>query len=159
MKMNLYTLLFTAFALLVLPTAVLGQTNCTVDADCEAEEGFCGRDLVCHPHAGCQEWFTHGPLQFTGYEDNTTAVELSCDDYDSGEDEDANSVNFGCRPYAFGKRAPQGELYLFYVTVVYCDGLICWRFYSVYVFFILFYYIFRPHPDTLSIFSILLANK
>ena len=119
MKLTLSTHLLTtaALLLLVLPKTVVSQTtNCTVDADCLALEGFCGRDLVCHAHAGCQEWFTHGPLQYTGYEDNTTAVELSCSDYDGGEEDDANSVTFGCRPYAFAKRAPKGEI-LVYVCI------------------------------------------
>ena len=119
MKLTLLnTPLTAAFLLVVLlfpPSVVSQTTNCTVDADCVTEEGFCGRDLVCHTHAGCQEWFTHGPLQYTGYEDNTTSLELSCSDYETGEADDANSVNFGCRPYAFGKRAPKGTLR--YVTL------------------------------------------
>jgi len=71
-------------------------------------EGFCGRDLICHEHKGCQEWFNYGPLEFTGLENNSTVVALSCSDYDTGFADSANAVTFGCRPYAFGRKAPEG---------------------------------------------------
>jgi len=101
-------LALSALLLLLLPTAVLGQTPCTTDADCLAEQGFCGRDALCHAHSGCQEWFTFGQVQFTGSQDNATAVTLDCTDYTTGFADNANGITFGCRPYAFGNKAPEG---------------------------------------------------
>ena len=68
---------------------------------------FCGWDGTCSPFS-CSFWYTFGPVAFTGY-DPYTPAELTCNDYDSGAEENMNSVVYGCRNYGLGTEAPEGE--------------------------------------------------
>ena len=82
------------------------------EAPCEEERSFCGLDGSCKDYS-CDNWYQYGPVAFTGY-DPTNPVELECEDYDTGEEDLANSMVFGCRPYMPDQRAPKGNSWAFF---------------------------------------------
>lgn len=68
---------------------------------------FCGWDGNCYAY-NCQDWYKFGPVAYTGYDPNNP-VELTCEEYKDGYDENMNSVTFGCRTWQPGNKAPEAK--------------------------------------------------
>ena len=82
----------------MIPSVVPSEAPSTLSAEPEASIGTV-----------CEEWFTNGPLEFTG-NDPSASVSLICSEYTvntGGPNESLNSIVFGCRTYAPGVGAPE----------------------------------------------------
>ena len=73
---------------------------------------FCGWDGTCYFYT-CDNWFKFGPVAFTGY-DPANPVELTCEEYATGKDDNMNSVVNGCRPYIPGNKAPEAKTWTYF---------------------------------------------
>ena len=73
----------------------------------DQERAFCGSDGICHQYS-CESWYKFGPVAYTGY-DPSNPKELECEEYDTGFEDNMNSIVFGCRPYSPGKKAPEAR--------------------------------------------------